>query len=470
MKPVIQSLAAGFLLGSLVSSGLPARAAETARPNVVFLMVDDMNLFGFLDQQPGMITPAMDRLRENAVTFTQGICNAPSCVPSRASMFSGQYPFATGAYLNGSDPWEKPVMDKVDSLPEQFKVAGYKVWAGGKVFHARIGERRRAAAFDNDPKAGGFGPFVYAEDQLVGKWWGSSAWDGPDSDFPDNVNTDDAVAFLDQEHEEPFLLMLGLWRPHTPFTAPRRFFELYDKDEIPFPPGTWSADDMEDVPAPGKHLSSVWGQRWQQTGADDPELWRQILWGYYACTTFADYNIGRVLEALEKSPYADNTMVVFVSDNGYHVGEKDHFEKSTLWSTSARIPFAVQLPGKRNAGRASAATVGLIDLFPTLMDYCELPAPRQSIDGKSLRPVLEDPDAAWLRPGITVYEEYMFSVTDGSYRYIRYADGKEELYEFATDPFEFTNRANDPVLDYVKAKLRRSMPETWAPSLGGREG
>lgn len=447
--------------------------ANDERPNVVFLMVDDMNMFGFLHEQPGMITPNMDRLREQSVVFPNGVCNAPSCVPSRASMFSGQYPFTTGAYLNGSDPWEKPVMDGIDSLPEQFNTGGYQVWAGGKVFHAKLTPEREAAAFDNEPKAGGFGPFVHPEDRLIdswGKWWGSSAWDGPDSDFPDNRNTDDAVAFLNEGHDEPFCLMLGLWRPHTPFTAPRRFFEMYDKDEIPFPPASWLESDMDDIPEMGRHLSSVWGERWEHTGADDPELWRQILWGYYACTTFADYNIGRVLDALADSPYADNTMIVFVSDNGYHVGEKNHFEKSTLWSASARIPFAVRLPGDTNAGKISPATVGLIDLFPTLMDYCELPKPRQRIEGKSIRSVLEDPAATWSRPGITVYEEQMFSVTDGQFRYIRYADGTEELYDRNEDPSEFANRADDPSLEFVKERLKQSLPEYWASSLGGREG
>ncbi|GAB5560056.1 MAG: hypothetical protein SynsKO_17030 [Synoicihabitans sp.] len=458
-----------FLFGSLLT-GAELVAEKPDRPNVVFLMVDDMNLYGFLHEQPGLITPNMDRLRTDAVTFPNGVCNAPSCVPSRASMFSGQYPFTTGSYLNGSGPWEKPAMDRIQTIPEQFKAGGYKVWAGGKIFHSKISPERKAASFDNQPKAGGFGPFVYPEDQLVGKWWGASAWDGPDEDFPDNVNTVEAVNFLQDEHEQPFFLMLGLWRPHSPFTAPRRFFEMYDKDALPFPPTSWTKGDMDDIPAMGQHLSSVWSKRWEETGGDDPELWRQILWGYYACTTFADYNIGRVLDALAASKHADNTMIVFVSDNGYHVGEKNHFEKSTLWSASARIPFAINLPDGTNAGTVSDATVGLIDLFPTLLDYCDLPAPRQRIEGLSMRPVLEDPTAPWNRPGITVYEREMFSVTDGRFRYILYADETEELYDLSEDPHEFTNRAEDPLLDYQKQRLKSHRPERWAPSMGGREG
>lgn len=450
--------------------GLAGLAAAPARPNVVFLIMDDMNLYGFLHEQPGLRTPNLDRLRASAVVFPHGVCNAPSCTPSRASLLSGRYPFATGAYLNGSDPWDKPVMNEVDSLPEQFRRGGYEVWGAGKLFHARITPERAAAAFDNRPQAGGFGPFLKGEDQLAGKWWGAGPWDGPDEDFPDVRNTNAAVAFLQADHEKPFCLMLGLWRPHTPFTAPRRFFAQYDPAELPFPPAGWSADDMADVPPMGHQLAQVWGQRWVKTGADHPELWRQIMWGYYATTSFADAEVGRVLDALAASPFADNTLVVLVSDNGYHVGEKEHFEKSTLWSASARIPFAVRLPGPEPRGAVSQATVGLIDLFPTLADYCGLPAPRQRIDGLSLRPVLEDPAATWRRPGITVYDEQQFSVTDGQFRYICYADGTEELYEMATDPHELQNRADDPLLSFVKARLRTTMPELWAKSLGGREG
>jgi len=460
-------------IGLLVGLSHFASATHDDRPNVVFLIVDDMNLFGFLHQEEGLLTPNMDRLRDTGVTFTNGVCNAPSCVPSRASLFSGQYPFTTGAYLNGSDPWTKPVMDRVDTWPEQFKRGGYAVWGGGKIFHTQITPERKEAAFDNEPMTGGFGPFVKPEDRLVenwGKWWGASAWEGPDSDFPDNRNTDAAVEFLQQDQEKPFCLMLGLWRPHTPFTAPRRFFELYDKDELSFPPKSWRADDMEDVPAMGKHLSSVWGERWEETGGNDPELWREIMWGYYAATSFADYNIGRVLDALEASGHADNTLVVLVSDNGYHLGEKNHFEKSTLWSASARIPFTVRLPDGANAGTVNEATVGLIDLYPTLVEFCGLPAPRQSIEGISMKGILENPGSGWRRPGITVYEEDQFSVTDGRFRYIRYEDGTEELYELANDPHEFSNRADDPVLAEEKARLKTWKPERWAPTLGGREG
>lgn len=450
--------------------GVLCAGAEPKPPNVVFIIADDMSTLAFDDPTAGLQIPHLDRLRSESVEFARAVCNAPSCVPSRGSFLSGLYPFTTGSYLNGSDPWEKPVMAQVDTLPEQFKRAGYTVWGAGKLFHSKITAERRAAAFDNVPHAGGFGPFVYEEDQLAGKWWGASAWRGPDSDFPDVVNTDGAVAFLEQSHEQPFLLMLGLWRPHTPFTAPSRHFAAYDPARIPLPPHTFQADDLDDVPPMGHRLSAVWGERWEKTGGDHPEAWRRILHGYYATTRFADEQVGRVLDALEASGHADDTIVVFFSDNGYHLGEKNHFEKSTLWSASARVPLMVRLPGAAGGGRRSLATVGLIDVFPTLADYCGLPAPRQALQGFSLRKLLEDDQADWSRPGITVYEEGHFSATDGRYRYIRYADGTEELYDQIEDPHEWHNLAGDPAGAAVKQRFQKWIPQTWAPSLGGREG
>lgn len=455
----------------LAWAGEPIKtSAPRDRPNVVFIVVDDMNHYGFSHEHPGVKVPHLDAFRKSAVTFPRAVCNAPSCVPSRASFLSGQYPFTTGAYLNGSDPWEKPAMAEIESLPELFKRAGYAVWGAGKLFHAKIGAKREQAAFDNKPYGGGFGPFVPEKDQVAGNFWGTTPWTGPDTDFPDVVNTNAAVEFLRTPQEKPFLLMLGLWRPHTPFTAPKRFFDFYEKEKIAFPPSGARSGDLADVPEAGKALARVWGGRWEKSGGNNPDLWLRMLWGYMATTSFADESVGRVLAALDARPDRANTIVVFISDNGYHVGEKEHFEKSTLWDASARVPFAIRLPGGRNGGAVSGATVGLIDLFPTLMDYCGLPAPKQAIEGRTMRAVLENPSQRWDRPGITVYEDKVFSAADERHRYIQYADGTEELYDHRSDPHEFTNLAADPATTGIKERLRAAKPKIWAKSLGGREG
>ncbi|MBD5777962.1 sulfatase [Pelagicoccus sp. NFK12] len=455
-------------LAASIAFNFASQASD--RPNVLFIIADDLNHYGFSHEQAGIQTPHFDTFRKSAVTFPNAVCNAPSCVPSRASFLSGLYPYSTGSYLNGSDPWTKPAMDEIVSLPEIFKQAGYITWGSGKVFHTKITPERKEAAFDNEPWAGDFGPFLKEEDQMGSKWWGAGAWDGPDTDFPDVVNAEKAIAFLNEVHDRPFFMVLGLWRPHTPFTAPQRFFDQYDRDTLPFPPASFQSGDLDDVPQQGIELSRVWGERWIVSGESDKEKWRDILWGYAATTSFADDTTGRVIEALDASPYADNTIVIFVSDNGYHVGEKEHFEKSTLWSASARVPFAIRLPGKQNAAAVSDATVGLIDIYPTLVDYCSLPQPPQGTDGLSMRPALEQPSYKWDRPAITVYEVDHFSATDGSYRYIRYGDGSEELYDHSSDPHEFENLADEPRLAGIKRRFQKWIPERWAPSLGGRQG
>ena len=448
-----------------------ATTTDSTRPNVLFIVADDLNDYPIDGRYPGLQTPHLDAFRETAVLFEYAYCAAPACVPSRAAFLSGQYPFHTGSYLNGSDPWQKPAMANVESLPESFRRSGYTTWGAGKLFHSGIDRRRERACWDNAPThGGGFGPFLPVANQLAGKWWGAGPWSGPDEDFPDVVNADAAIEFLRQPKQKPFFLMLGLWRPHTPFTAPRRFFQQYDKQQIQVPPPGWSEDDLTDIPAAGVALSKVWGDRWDKTGQAHPADWRQILWGYLACTSFADWSIGRVLAALDEGPHASNTLVVITSDNGYHGGEKNHFEKSTLWEAAAHVPLVIRLPNRQNAGHRTAATVTLVDLFPTFIDYCHLKMPPQPIDGHSLRVILEHPDTAWERPAITVYEERFYSARDQQHRYIQYPDGSEELYDHELDPYESKNLANDPSRSQTKEKLRKWIPRTWANSLGGREG
>jgi arylsulfatase A-like enzyme len=227
---------------------------------------------------------------------------------------------------------------------------------------------------------------------------------------------------------------------------------------------------MEDIPPLGQKLAAVWGERYEICGERNPELWRQFVHGYLACTTFADWSAGRVIEALDKSQYTANTIVIFWSDNGYHCGEKNHWEKTTLWEQAALTPMAIRLPGTRNLGAHCARPVNTLDLFPTLVDCCGLEAPAHELEGRSLQPLLKNPKAPWERPAITTYGEGYFSARDERYRYIRYPDGTEELYDHANDPHEFTNLASGPEFKSVKRRLSKWIPKKWAKSLGGRLG
>lgn len=440
-------------------------------PNVVFIIADDLNDYGFYNRYPGVKMPCMDDFKKDAITFQHAYCASPVCTPSRAAVFSGLAPHATGAYLNGCDPWRQEPLRNTESMPERFKKHGYKMFGRGKLYHAPLDDGREEEIWDNRPLyGGGFGPFPPEEDQILGKFWGVTEWTGPDRDFPDVLNVEATRDFLQQDHENPFFLALGLWRPHTPLTAPKRFFDIYDPHSISYPPPGYKEGDLDDVPDFGRKLSNVWGERWTETGKDHPDLWRRIILGYFACTSFFDWCFGQVIEALGKSQYADNTIVVFWSDNGYHLGEKDHFEKATLWEQSALTPMAIRLPDRANGGVLCSRPVNSIDLFPTLVDLCNLEPPEQSLAGTNLSPLLSDPDLAWDRPSITTYGEKVFSARTERFRYIQYPDGEEELYDHDGDPCEFSNLADDPGFEGVKDEFKKWIPSSWAPCLGGRLG
>lgn len=433
------------------------------------VIADDLNDFAFHKNIPIAKTPHLDAFRKSAITFYNAYCAAPVCEPSRASMFSGRFPHHTGSYLNGSDPWRKAPLNTTEALPELFKRSGYTTFGRGKLLHAKLDEGREEKMWDNRPLyGGGFGPFPREEDQVEGSFWGVTPWEGPDSDFPDVLNVDAAVDFLGIAHEDPFFLVVGLWRPHTPYTAPERFFKLYDPAEIPIPLPGYSPDDLSDVPPYGHYLSSIWGSRWEISGKDNPDTWRRMVHGYLACSSFADWSIGRLVNAVDAIELRENTIIVVWSDNGYHLGEKSHYEKNTVWEKSAMTPLVIRLPGSKHAGKQVMAPVGSIDIYPTLVDYCGLEIPSHELDGKSLRPLLTDPLSSRDRPAFTIYGQGVFSARDERYRYIQYPDGMAELYDLSADPFEFNNRINDPSLADAKKRLSRWYPKDWAFSLGGR--
>jgi arylsulfatase A-like enzyme len=430
---------------------------RTQKPNVLFIVVDDMNSWSLLNDYPVLKAPAIRKLMAQSYYFQNASCAAPVCVPSRASFFSGKYPHHSGVYRNGPDVWSHSgLLRQVEALPELFKRNGYTTWGGGKTFHVPLGEREKQM-FDNKVFHGNYGPFETGK----GHWFDVKPWEGPDTDFTDVVNAEAAVTFLTQPHEKPFFMYYGLYRPHSPYTAPKRFYDLYEGVDFPDPPG-YLKNDLDDVPEKGRELSDGMKQLLKK-GLSREESLQTYLKAYCANTSFADWNVGRVLEALDKSAYAKNTIVVFVSDNGFHNGTKDHWTKQTLWEQADNIPFLIRLPG----GKAVSCpqTVSLIDIYPMLVDYCRLSQPRQQLDGKSLVPVLDDPGYKWERPGLTTFGENYSSVRSERYRYILYPDGAEELYDHARDPYEHTNLAGEESVKPVITALSGWIPESFERSV-----
>ncbi len=425
---------------------------ETAPPNVVFLAVDDLNDWvGVLGGYASVQTPNMDRLAARGVTFSNAYCPAPFCNPSRAAVLTGYYPTTSGVYKNGED-WRVAVPEAV-TLPELFQANGYETVGGGKISHwnDRIQWDEYYPSITNpEPEA----DVRQSEDNSAGILsWG--ALDVPDEETNDHRITSWAADYLHEQHSDPFFLACGVFRPHVPLDVPEEYFDLYPLDEIVLPEAP--ADDLDDVPTAGRELAE-----WDNLHTDLVESGNQerVIQAYLASVSFADAQIGRVLDALDSSEYAENTVVALWSDHGMHFGEKNYWKKGTLWEEATRVPLIVAGPGVAESGSISEHPVDLVNLYPTLADMCDLPVD-DSLDGVSLRPLLEDPDAEWDRPALMNHRDAN-AVRYQNWRYIRYGDGSEELYDHGTDPNEWTNLADLPAYESVKADLASMLPQSMA--------
>ena len=461
------------------------------QPNVLFLAIDDLNdWIGALGGHHQAKTPNLDRLISKSVVFTNAHCAAPVCSASRHALLSGLRPSTTGWYSNTSKSltsYERALGETVP-MPTHFKRNGYRTYAAGKIFHKGTSDvsgydywdevrpkfrwpkelAARGHGYQGE-KGGHFHPFPPDGGAIYQKYqegvdgqslcWGSlEDADMPPEGMPDEQIAEWAVDRLKQSHDKPFFLAVGFVRPHVPYTAPKEFFDLYPINEVSVP--KVPIDEMDDIPLWGKAMAygTIDGGDHHNVLSIGPNYWREMTRAYLACVSFVDAQAGKVLDALEDSPYADNTIVVFWSDHGQHLGEKRHWRKQALWEESTRVPLSVRLPGA-TGGEVCTRSVSLIDVYPTMLGLCDLPEV-QGLEGTSLLPQLNDPRAKRLRPAITTWHYNNHAARSQNFRYIRYRDGSEELYDHRTDPNEHHNRAADPGLASIKKKLASSLPTT----------
>ena len=456
------------------TSRSPSRHGEAGPPNVLFIVVDDLNgSVGCLGDLPAAKTPNIDRLARSGMLFTRAYCQAPECLPSRASAMTGLLPSTTGAYRN-SEALAASARDRL-GIQDSFMTHGYYAMGGGKIYHASAGSPLdqslpwMLARLRLEDRLGSWDeyflrrmkpippmePMNFTSRALID--WGAS--DAPEEEFGDFKLSQWAAGRLEQRYDEPFFLGCGFFAPHTPWFAPAKYFDLYKSDEISLPP--IDPNDLEDVPAiPRSWVARVPYHEFLTARDQSSDAIR----GYLAIVSFTDACIGRVLDALATSPYADNTLIVLWSDHGFHLGQKQHWGKHVLWEESTRVPLIFSQPGRIPEGRCDR-TVGLIDIYPTLLELCGLP-PVAGLDGVSLVPLLEDPQREWDRPVLTTFKRNNHSLRSERWRYTRYADGSEELYDHDHDPGEWKNVAGDPRLAGVKADLSRWLPSTNAAPIG----
>ncbi len=447
-----------------------APAARRQRLNLLFIVLDDLNDWvGCLGGHPGARTPHLDALASEGVLFERAYCTSPLCCPSRSSLLTGLMPSTTGVYGNFDHFRASPQFRGRVTLPEHFRANGYRTLMGGKIFHGTHGKFADPASWDAVLFGSCGTPSPPPADRyrhgLRGKFRASGLNTGLDW-FPlqgGRAATDDwrlastAARFLRRPGRGPFMLTCGFSRPHLPWYAPQEFFDLHPLSSVQLP--RTLSGDLDDLPQAARLIVS---------GGKDFELlrdsgyWRHAVRAYLACCSFMDACVGRVIEALENSAYRDNTAVVLLSDHGFHLGEKNHLEKRTLWEESARVPLIVRAPGQTLRGGRCAAPVSLLDIFPTVNEVCGLSS-RGDLEGRSLGPLLREPGRGWPWPAVTTYHHQSHAVRSARYRYIRYASGDEELYDHQTDADEWHNLAGDARYAAVKEALA-----PWLPGHGAR--
>ncbi|MGB1816482.1 MAG: sulfatase [Rubripirellula sp.] len=454
------------VLISVASSQRNLQATE-AQPDIVFIIVDDLNdWLGCLEGHPDAKSPNIDALAESGMLFPQAYCNAPQCRPSRTSLNHGVYPFHTGTYFNAKFKGEKKIT--TPSIQQFFLNNGYRVASGGKVHHGgpgNLGDSLLRRPGDPRPPVSEdkFGALRPPNDGY--------ALDVSDEQMGDYKVAQWAIEQWKQASEQPLFMSVGFFRPHRPLQVPSAYFDQFPLEMIkkPLEPAT---DDWADMPEFARRLARSHAHKAlhsrktpegniQKDLSDHDYLvasneWETTIRAYQASIAFVDRQIGLFINALEKNPRNRETIVMLVSDHGWHLGEKKHWCKGAIWEQTTRIPFMVRASGVK-PGSICRQPVSLIDVFPTLVDFAGLPIP-EYLDGKSIKPQLADPTEK-RAPVISSYGEGNTAIRTERWRYIRYEDGSEELYDHASDPHEWKNLANSDEHKSIKRELASAIPK-----------
>jgi arylsulfatase A-like enzyme len=473
------SLLPAFIFLAFASPAL----AEPAKPyNILMIAVDDLNDWvGAFGGNPQAKTPNIDRLAEQSMVFRNASCAGPVCGPSRSALLSGFRPSTTGAYGNSNNMLDSPIVQTHATLPEYFTKHGYTTISCGKIFHKHetangpdAGHWAYDVWHDELNRGGQIEESVYSRNKgiIAGKKIDNPKHKvGGGSEFSWGV-TEKGKEFtqdyrtakwfekqLQEQHSKPFFMFAGISKPHLSWFVPQEYYDMHPLETIKVP--EFRLDDLDDI---------VGGKRKRPFEPEPDFLWVQeyglhqrAVQAYLAASSYADDCIGVMLDALKKSPYAENTIVVFWGDHGWHLGEKLRFRKATLWKESTQMPLIVHLPGM--AGRKDCyRNVNLLDLYPTLIELCGLP--EKKLDGKSFKPLFANPELAW-SPTVTTAGKGNHSVMSEKWHHISYTEGGEELYDLEKDPMEWKNLANEksPELDAVKTELRSFLPKEEVDSL-----
>jgi arylsulfatase A-like enzyme len=469
------------ILTWLPSSG---HTAPAARPNVLIVMIDD-HPFNFTDvyQKSHVATPSMQRLAARGTWFSNAYNDAPICCASRTAILTGVHSTRSGVYYN-NHAYRRTTefIAKVTTLPGHFLKNGYLTIGYGKIGHNSfladdIGDyspgyykylnNPRDVTHPEDELMTHIIPGSRCEipDQAAQNWtWGvlPDDWDrnDPAKLQQDTEQANRTIKLLQERHNKPFFMICGFYRPHGPWTVAKRYYDQFPLDKIQLPPG-FRPDDLEDLPKPGRWIATNRGEHAEVIAAG---MWKKTIQAISASTAYIDEQIGRVLDALEKSLHRDNTIVIFAGDNGFHTGEKNHWLKFALWEQTCRVVFSISVPGM--PAQQSRSPVSLLDIYPTLNALCGLTAPdTHELDGINLADLVGGRKRERGKPVLSTYGRGNHSLRNDRFRYIRYRNGDEEFYDHGNDPHEWRNLASDPAFSAAKTDLARYLPIIEAPDL-----
>ncbi|MEC8556144.1 MAG: sulfatase [Planctomycetota bacterium] len=432
--------------------------ADEKRPDIVFIIVDDLNDWvGCLDGHPDAKSPNIDALASRGMLFSQGYCNSPQCRPSRTSLNHGVYAYKTGTYFNARHPQETKIT--TPSMQQYFMQNGYRVASGGKVFHGTPGKFGDALLpKPRDPKP------PKEEDNF-------NAMRAPNDGYALNVADHEmgdykvaswAIDQWQKVTDKPLFMSVGFYRPHRPLQVPKPWFEKFPLDSIRRPAEPEGVDDWDDMPEFARRLARTHAHKPLHKGLSDHEYivaneeWDKTIRAYQASIAFVDSQIGRFVEQLKQNPRGRETYIMLVSDHGWHLGEKKHWCKGAIWEQTTHIPFVVCGPDVK-AGSKCTQPVSLIDVYPSLVHFARLPQP-DWLDGYSIKRQLTNP-LLKRPPAISSYGEGNTSIRTEHWRYIRYEDGSEELYDHRIDSNEWVNLADSDEHAATKARLAQFIPE-----------
>lgn len=454
-----------FAFSVFINCGL----AEEQRPDIIFIIVDDLNDWvGCLGGHPDAKSPNIDALAASGMLFSQAYCNSPQCRPSRTSLLTGVYPFKTGTYFNARDRNETNAT--TPTIQQFFMDQGYRVASGGKVFHGnpgKVGDSLFGRPRDPKPPQG--------EDNFNAL---GAPNDGYALDVADEEMGDYQVATWATEQwktvtDKPLFMSVGFYRPHRPLQVPKPWFDQFPLESIRRPAEPDGVDDWDDMPEFARRLARSHAHKPFHKGPlnqllSDHEYivandqWDATIRAYQASIAFVDRQIGRFVTQLQENPRGRETIVMLVSDHGWHLGEKKHWCKGAIWEQTTHIPFIVRGPGIKH-GSTCSQPVSLIDVYPSLIDLAGLETP-EWLDGTSIKPQLAEPSSP-RGAAISSYGEGNTSIRTQRWRYIRYEDGSEELYDHEVDPNEWTNLADKPKHEETKRRLAQMIPANQHPGL-----